>query len=95
MKYLYSAVIKKDEESGKYVAHIPDLPGCVTTGKSIEDAIAQITDAASIWLVDAEEDHPEDIVQQTPQKDIECPDGAMLTLIQIDTLAYRARMIYQ
>lgn len=92
MKYIYTAVIIKDEESDKYIARIPDLSGCITTGKNIEDAIAQITDAVSIWLVDAEEDHPEDIIPPTPQKNITCPDGALLTLIQVDTLAYRAKI---
>ena len=31
-----------------YSAYVPDLPGCVTTGKSIEDAEANIREA--IWL---------------------------------------------
>ncbi len=90
MKYIYTAILIPEEDGSGYFARIPDLPGCITTGKDFADAIEQITDAASIWLVDAEDDRPEEIVPATPQVDIERPADAVLTLIQIDTLAYRA-----
>ncbi|MCC8044616.1 MAG: type II toxin-antitoxin system HicB family antitoxin [Clostridiales bacterium] len=92
MKYIYTAVLIPEEDGSGFFVRIPDLPGCITTGKDFSDAIEQITDAASIWLVDAEEDHPEDIKPSTQQCDIEHPDNAILTLIQIDTLAYRAQI---
>lgn len=89
MKYTYTAVFTPDEESGKYYARVPDLPGCITTGASIEDAIEQITDAASGWLVVAE-DEDLDIAPATPQGDIPHEAGDVLSLIRVDTIAYRA-----
>ena len=35
-------------------ARVPDLPGCITTGSSLRDAIEQITDAAANWLIVAD-----------------------------------------
>ncbi len=90
MKYIYTAIIVPEENNSGFFARVPDLPGCITTGKDFADAIEQITDAASIWLVDAEDDRPEEIISPTPQSAIEHPDNATLTLIQVDTLAYRA-----
>ncbi|MCD7814115.1 MAG: type II toxin-antitoxin system HicB family antitoxin [Lachnospiraceae bacterium] len=90
MKYIYTAILVPEKDGSGFFARVPDLPGCITTGKDFADAIEQITDAASIWLVDAEDDHPEDINPPSPQCDIERPDNAVLTLIQIDSLAYRA-----
>ncbi len=92
MKYIYTAVLIPEDKGSRYFARVPDLPGCITTGRDLSDAIDMITDAASVWLVSAEENYPEDINPPTRQCDIERPDNALLTLIQIDTLAYRAEI---
>ncbi len=89
MKYTYTAVFTPTEDGTEYYAKIPDLPGCVTTGDSLEDAIEQITDAASGWLVVAEDEGLE-IADATPQAAIPHDPGALLSLVQIDTIAYRA-----
>lgn len=89
MRYTYTAVFSPAEEGSEYYARIPDLPGCVTTGSDIEDAIAQITDAASGWLVVAE-DHGDPINAATPQPEIEHGPEDVLSLISVDTIAYRA-----
>ena len=89
MKYIYSAVFTPNEDDTKFYATIPDLPGCVTTGSSLQDAIDQITDAASGWLVVAE-DKGLPIPTATPQSSVERTDKDYLSLIQIDTIAYRA-----
>jgi predicted RNase H-like HicB family nuclease len=39
----YAVVIEKAE--GNYSAYVPDLPGCVATGRSLEDVEAQIREA--------------------------------------------------
>ncbi len=89
MKYLYTAVISPIEDSSAYSARVPDLPGCVTTGKDIPEAIDMITDAASLWLVVAE-DKNLPIADPTPQNELDRKDGDLCSLIQIDTIAYRA-----
>lgn len=90
MKYSYSAVFSPSEDEGKVYARVPDLPGCITTGSSLQDAILQITDAASGWLVVAE-DNTMPIPHATPQADIERAPSDILSVICVDTLAYRAR----
>ena len=89
MKYTYTAIFTPTEDGAELYARIPDLPGCVTTGDSIEDAIEQITDAASGWLVVAE-DKSLSIPAATPQAALEHKPNDVLSLIQVDTLAYRA-----
>lgn len=42
---LFPIVIHKDPESD-YCVTIPDMPGCFTAGKTLEDAVANIQDAA-------------------------------------------------
>lgn len=89
MKYIYSAVFTPNEDGSKYYARIPDLPGCITTGHNLQDAIEQITDAASGWLVVAE-DEGLPISAPTPQAELEHQEGDAFSLVQVDTIAYRA-----
>lgn len=89
MKYLYTATFIPNESGTKFYCRVPDLPGCITTGQDINDAIEMITDAASGWLVVAE-DEGNDIPAATPQCDLDIPDNATCSIIRIDTLAYRA-----
>ena len=50
-KLLYPACFYPAEEGG-YTVIIPDLPGCVTEGDSLQEAIDMATDAASGWILD-------------------------------------------
>ena len=42
-------VIEKDE-TGYYVAEVPALPGCLSQGKTREEALANIKEAIEGWL---------------------------------------------
>ena len=42
-------VIEKDE-TGYYVAEVPALPGCVSQGKTIQEARANIREAITGWV---------------------------------------------
>lgn len=44
-------------EEGGYVAAIPDLPGCITQGETLEEAINMIQDAKETWLETALENN--------------------------------------
>lgn len=90
MKYIYTAIFTPNEDGSKFYARVPDLPGCITTGRSLQDAITQISDAASGWLVVAEDEGLE-ISVPSAQQDLAHEDGDIFSLISIDTLAYRAQ----
>ncbi len=89
MKYIYSAQFAPIGDGSGFYARVPDLPGCITTGKDLSDAIDQITDAASVWLVAAEDDGMA-IPEATGQAGFEKAGGEIFSVIRIDTLAYRA-----
>ncbi|MES9970309.1 MAG: type II toxin-antitoxin system HicB family antitoxin [Candidatus Thiodiazotropha sp.] len=50
MAYQYTALIRKNPETDYWV-DCPDLPGCIASGKSIEEAKAQFADAIHFHLV--------------------------------------------
>ena len=56
MKLVYPAVFRPCEGKDGYTVTVPDLPGCVTEGGSLADAILMAEDAASGWVLDELED---------------------------------------
>jgi predicted RNase H-like HicB family nuclease len=55
MKLVYPAIFTPDED-GCYTVEVPDLPGCVSFGTDMADAILMGEDAASGWVLDELED---------------------------------------
>lgn len=89
MIYMYSAVLTPIEDGSGYYARVPDLPGCTTSGKDLADAVEMITDAMSGWLCVAEDEKVE-IAPPTDPLMIPHEEGEFCTLIQADTVKYRA-----
>ena len=50
----YAIVIEKAEKN--YAAYVPDLPGCVATGETIEETEQQIREAIDLHLRGMRED---------------------------------------
>ena|SRR5258708_1779546 len=46
----FNLEIQSDEESGWYVAHVVELPGCVSQGATIAEAKANIANALESYL---------------------------------------------
>lgn len=59
----YTAVFQKEPEGG-YTVIVPSLPGCVTWGKTTEEAIAAGKEAIESYLGSLKKD------KQTPPDDI-------------------------
>ncbi len=51
MKVLNYRILLRKEVEGGYTVIVPSLPGCVTYGDSIEDAIEMAKEAIELYLV--------------------------------------------
>jgi predicted RNase H-like HicB family nuclease len=51
-RYSYTVVLIPDTEAGGYVVEVPALPGCVTQGETVEEALAMAQNAISMWIRD-------------------------------------------
>lgn len=49
-EYVYPAVFHPNEDDGSYTVTFPDLPGCITEGKSLENALHMAGDALTQWI---------------------------------------------
>jgi antitoxin HicB len=45
----YRKVISGDGEEG-FLIEVPDLPGCMTAGETIDEAVAMLPEAMTAWL---------------------------------------------
>lgn len=76
---LYTIVI--EQTPNNYSAYVPDLPGCVTTGSTIEETVENMKEAISLHLetmIDLNIPIPEPTVPPEP-----VPDKAVTRLVEV------------
>ena len=70
-EYTYTIILEPDPEEGGYTVTVPVLPGCVTQGETIEEAIVMAKDAIRLFIetliaegqpVPLEHEHPQAII---------------------------------
>lgn len=83
---VYTAVFTPYE--GGFTVDFPDVPGCVTGGKTIEEAIRMARDALGGCLCVYEDENIQ-LPEPRGVKDIETQPGEFATMIDIDLPAYR------
>ena len=53
----FTVLIEQDED-GIYIATVPDIPGCYTQGKTVQQAMERVKEAIQVCLeADKEEPH--------------------------------------
>ena len=48
--YCFVVWLLTDEEGGGYLVEFPDLPGCMSDGETVEEAIINGVDAMQGWI---------------------------------------------
>ena len=91
MKLVYPAVFTPyGDESGGYAVEFPDLPGCVTGGDTMAEAIFMAEDAASGWVLTELEDG-----KQAPKASefsaVMIGPGQLVNMVALDMDAYAAK----
>ena len=92
MRLAYPAIFYPDDERpGAYAVVVPDLPGCVSGGDTLADAIFMATDAASGWILDELEDgNPLPEASALEDVILEEDDG-FVSLLALDMDSYAER----
>ena len=87
MKLVYPAIFSLWDDGDGYTVEVPDLPGCVTEGATLADAILMAQDAASGWVLDElEEGRPAPAA--SAMEDIHAGAGGLVSLVSLDMDAY-------
>lgn len=91
MKLVYPAVFTPYEDgSGGYAVEFPDLPGCVTGGDDMAEAVFMAEDAASGWVLTELEDGKA-APKATEIRDVAHGADQFVSLIALDMDAYAAK----
>ena len=53
----YSVIVEplSAEDGGGFAAIVPDLPGCMSDGATLEEALANVRDAIAAWVEAAQD----------------------------------------
>ncbi len=51
----YTVVLERDED-GIYIATVPALPGCISDGPTVEEALRNVREAVQAYIEDLRED---------------------------------------
>lgn len=88
MKLTYPACFYPcEEKENGYTVEIPDLPGCVSEGETLADAILMATDAASGWILD-ELESGNTIPASSPLECIKPNSGGFVNMLVLDMDTY-------
>lgn len=80
----YPAIFHSDEDG--FRAKFPDLPGCHTQGRSLEEVVLMAQDALGLFLLD-ETTYPE----PSNPTDYKLDSGAFVCFITLDMLEYKKK----
>ena len=86
MAMVYPAQLSVSD-SGKYVARVPDVPGCVTSGRTIPELFENIRDALAGCLCVLEDEGKKLPAPSDPASI--AAEGSTIILVDVDLLAYR------
>lgn len=81
-RYVFPALFEPGDNSGYYVVTFPDLPGCVTEGGTIEEALAMARDALELHLYGMEQD-AEPIPKPSMPDKVAATTPAFVTLVDV------------
>ncbi|MCI6653313.1 MAG: type II toxin-antitoxin system HicB family antitoxin [Ruminococcus sp.] len=88
MKLVYPAIFSPLEEKKGYCVTFPDLPGAVTEGDTLADALEMAVNCAGLWVLDELEDGNEVPKASEPSNiTLESKDD-FINLIVLDVDAY-------
>lgn len=86
MKYIYPAIFTPDD--GGYSVEFPDIEGCYTCGKDLQDSISMAEDALPLMLT-VYEDEKRKIPVPSDIRNLKLDNGQFASYISCDTDQYR------
>lgn len=87
--YVYPAIIEKAESN--YCVYFHDLPGCIATGSTVQEAVVQAKGGLALHLWGMERDG-DDIPAPTALENIPVGENETLCLIDVNMFNIRSKM---
>ena len=84
--YFYPAIFQVEEDG--YSVFVPDIPGCMTQGDTMEEALAMVQEAIGLMLEDVA---PADYPAASLPQDLVLEKDQFALMVPFDKLAYDKR----
>lgn len=88
MEYVYPAIFELNDD-GSYTITFPDLPGCISEGKSLTNAIYMAQSALTQWL-EYLLDEKENLPTPSPIKNLGVSEEQFVNIVRADVRDSRA-----
>ncbi len=88
-QYYYPAVLRPEDEGG-YSIWIPDLPGCISQGETIPEAVEMIQEAMELYISYSYEKNNLPKPPSNPQ-DVALEAGEFMVMVACDLLSYEKK----
>ena len=87
-KYIYPAVFHYNEDDGSYTITFPDLPGCISEGKELKNALVMASNVLK-QHIDVLKELNREIPPASSLGDISCYENEFASLVLCDTIEYQ------
>ena len=87
--YVYPALFHHNQDDGSYTVTFPDLPGCITEGKDLDEALYMAQSAMSLWL-EYSLDHKDPIPAPSALAAVPAEADEFVNLVRADVRNSRA-----
>lgn len=88
MKAVYPAVLEPLQGRRGYAARVPDVDGCVTTGRDLAETLDNVRDALAACICTLE-DYDQPVPEPSSPRTIAHDEDTAVALVDVDTLKYR------
>lgn len=88
--YIFPAIFEPSDAKG-YCITFPDLPGCITEGDTLQEAMYMAKDALELFIYNLEEDD-DDIPSPTNPEDIKVSSGTFVVPVEAYLPIVRSEM---
>ena len=83
MEYVYPAIFHHNKDDGSYTITYPDIPGCISEGKTLGNAM-YMAEAALKEYIEYLADKKKDIPEASTLKDVKVGRGEFVNLIRAE-----------
>ncbi len=80
-EYIYPALFHLNENDGSYTITFPDLPGCITEGKDLSNALYMAQDLLTQWAAYTAS-QGETLPSASPLESVTCAPGSFVNLVR-------------
>ena len=83
MEHVYPALFHLNQDDGSYTITYPDLPGCISEGDSLGNAMFMAQNALKQWI-EYNNDEKLSLAPPSRHDEVKCGEGEFVNLVRVE-----------